>query len=629
MSRYTGPTPPATLPLDRADVPAEYEGHPQFVAWGWRVRKGSWTKPPINPATGANAESDDPSTWGTADEAFAARDRLGLDGVGFVVTEVDDFSFIDLDDSRNPATGVIAPWAMAIVRRIPSRWEISPSGTGLKGLVRGRFPENKMPKVGAGKAELFSSGKFTTLSGRHLEGTPATINACQPELDGLYADLVGRVAPPLRPSLPPAIDLDDEAILERVRRMPKGRALHDAADAGGYPSGSEADLALCNAYVAGGATDEDQLDRLFRSSAWYPDRAEKWDRDDYRRRTTAKALDGTVRPMPTMTRRPNPHLAGLPPTEGATADDDLPDDPTALKKLIVARLAQLDLLQAQVDDLKTENARLRDANQKLSLLQSKTMAAFRSKNLGAEKATGIAIAFELQNQRSAHPDRSEFVIPYARIADQAGLSESTVGAHVKERLDPLGLWDRRTRFVPERVDQETGEILPAKNQTVFVPKVDPLGILDVLATAQPPSGKAKNNWGGKADRGAVCSKHPTAGVVKRVSYHCAECDTVLHQEPDQPQDAAPPGPTPQDAGLVDDDHAPDAGASVGANGAARVTYPSVDNHYRGPNGRVCHNDASPSISRDEDAGTTVAAAFQRGQGLPGMPSESPPDRWTG
>ncbi len=84
---------------------------------------------------------------------------------------------------------------------------------------------------------------------------------------------------------------DDRDLLDKASAASNG-ASFDAlwrGDLSGYGSASEADLALCNhlAFWTGG--DPARIDSLFRQSGLMRD---KWDREDYRDRTIAKALEG-------------------------------------------------------------------------------------------------------------------------------------------------------------------------------------------------------------------------------------------------------------------------------------------------------------------------------------------------
>ena len=108
---------------------------PLWVGWRKETRDGRPTKVPYDPRTGARAKSTDPATWATRDEAefWAVRERG--DGVGLVLSRLDDDTFlcgIDLDACRDPDAGDIAPWAQEIIDRANSYTEVSPSGTGVK-----------------------------------------------------------------------------------------------------------------------------------------------------------------------------------------------------------------------------------------------------------------------------------------------------------------------------------------------------------------------------------------------------------------------------------------------------------------------------------------------------------------
>jgi primase-polymerase (primpol)-like protein len=86
---------------------------------------------------------------------------------------------IDLDKCRDAVTGVIAEWALAIVRRLDSYTEVSPSGTGLRIYARGTKPshERSVFKGNGRVIEIYDGltsegvpgGRFLTVTGRILE----------------------------------------------------------------------------------------------------------------------------------------------------------------------------------------------------------------------------------------------------------------------------------------------------------------------------------------------------------------------------------------------------------------------------------------------------------------------------
>ena len=93
-------------------------------------------KRPICPATGAPASSTDPATWASYAAAVQAVPRLGCRGIGYVLG--DGLCGIDIDHCINPATGELLPEALDIVEAMHSYTELSPSGTGLHILWRGK-----------------------------------------------------------------------------------------------------------------------------------------------------------------------------------------------------------------------------------------------------------------------------------------------------------------------------------------------------------------------------------------------------------------------------------------------------------------------------------------------------------
>lgn len=97
---------------------------------------------------------------------------------------------------------------------------------------------------------------------------------------------------PIEPSRP--IDLPDQELIERAMNAKNGAnfARLWGGDISGYPSHSEADEALCGLLAFWWGRDAAAIDRLFRQSGLY--RAEKWEREDYRGRTIAFAIEHTT-----------------------------------------------------------------------------------------------------------------------------------------------------------------------------------------------------------------------------------------------------------------------------------------------------------------------------------------------
>lgn len=259
-------------------VPAELAGLRQWVAWRWEDRDGKLTKPPLNPHSGAHASTTNPATWGTLQGAVRfCEEHPWAAGLGFVFTNRDPYAGIDLDNCRDPQTEEIAPWAKAIVHYLRSYTEASPSGTGVKIFLRGALPAG----VHRGAVEAYGFGRYFTVTGQHVAGTPPTIEERSAEIKALYAWLKADEPVSRAASLPPApVDLDDAALIEKARTAANGSKFERLwnGDWSDYPSRSEADLALCSqlAFWTGG--ERDRIDRLFRQSGLY---RQKWDESHF------------------------------------------------------------------------------------------------------------------------------------------------------------------------------------------------------------------------------------------------------------------------------------------------------------------------------------------------------------
>src|SRR5206468_7814503 len=102
--------------------------------------------------------------------AVAAYEDGKADGVGIVLG--DGLVGVDLDHCRDPETGAIAPWAQTVIATLDSYTEVSPSGTGLHVLLHG---ESAISGRRKGPIEMYADGRYFTVTGQHLAGTPTTI----------------------------------------------------------------------------------------------------------------------------------------------------------------------------------------------------------------------------------------------------------------------------------------------------------------------------------------------------------------------------------------------------------------------------------------------------------------------
>ncbi|OPY76883.1 MAG: hypothetical protein A4E65_03032 [Syntrophorhabdus sp. PtaU1.Bin153] len=260
---------------------------------------GRADKSPVDPKTGKDAKANDPTTWGTHDQAktyLEAHKSNGTRTIGFEVGE-SPFVAIDLDHCRDPETGIIEPWAREIKDTANSYTEISPSQTGLRIIttVGEDFPKINRKKGGLGESgkgalEIANTGKYFSVTGNHLEGTPDWIcsnpKGLQKVIDQYFSKILEVVSAPK-----PTVTLEDEEIIRRAENAKNGAAFKKlySGDWNDYSSQSEADLAFCG-MLAFWTKNQEQIDRIYRGSGLM---RPKWEREDYRTQTITKAIQGT------------------------------------------------------------------------------------------------------------------------------------------------------------------------------------------------------------------------------------------------------------------------------------------------------------------------------------------------
>ena len=264
------------LPVDPEGIPEELRDRPQWVTWRLVQRAGQLkpTKVLINPSTGQSASTIDPSTWTSFDEAISVHSAGQGDGVGFVFSPDGPYTGIDLDGCYDPETKVMADWAQDIVDKFSSYTELSPSGQGIDLSIRGNLPGKGRRK---GSGEMYSEARFFTMTGAQMDGCPAQITERSMELHTICEEVFGEVKQDrAKPSERHPIHNDDDVLIKKACRAKNGANFSKLwqGDWSGYPSQSEADLALCS--MLGFCTDGDieRVNRLFRRSGLF---RPKWD----------------------------------------------------------------------------------------------------------------------------------------------------------------------------------------------------------------------------------------------------------------------------------------------------------------------------------------------------------------
>ncbi|MEA4804791.1 AAA family ATPase [Acetobacterium wieringae] len=272
------------------NIPKDLKKLPQWVGY-------TENKVPINPGTLYGAKANAPDTWSTYDDAVMSIGLIGtytkdkkpvkemIVGVGFEFNH-NDIVGIDLDHVID-ADGNLHEKAESIYQRLNSYTEISPSGTGLHIFVYGDIPvkgKNKRNGLEEGKGiEMYKAEHYLTMTG-HVFGDLKPIERRELEIKALFEEYFPQVEKDqvaidfTVPAIAP-VDVDYN-LLNKIRASKQGdkfRKLFDHGDISGYPSQSEADMALCNILAWWCNKDAGLMDHFFRMSGLM---RSKWDRPE-------------------------------------------------------------------------------------------------------------------------------------------------------------------------------------------------------------------------------------------------------------------------------------------------------------------------------------------------------------
>ncbi|MGX0001683.1 phage/plasmid primase, P4 family [Staphylococcus cohnii] len=249
-----------------------------------KVDNGRFTKRPYNPNTNEMAKSNDESTWVSFEDA--ASQSLNYDGIGFFFKA--PYVGIDLDKVENeieeyleqPDTDNIIG---EFINVLETYAEISPSGTGIHLITKGELPPRGRRR---GNVEIYDTGRFFTMTGKHIGGYNGVSEDEYGQLNFLHNKYIAsheKETKQLNTSTGFGNDLSVEQIIDIAKKSKNSlrfTTLYEGDWTQFYDSQSEADMALANDLAFWTARDPKKMDDIFRKSNLYRD---KWDeqRGDY------------------------------------------------------------------------------------------------------------------------------------------------------------------------------------------------------------------------------------------------------------------------------------------------------------------------------------------------------------
>lgn len=243
-------------------IPNELKKEKNWVAW-------TVDKLPKNPHTGQNAQSNNPATWGTFEQALSACEKYNFDGVGFVFDGKKYFG-VDLDKCLEDDDLI-----NEFIETLGSYTEYSKSGNGIHIICKGKLPEGRRRR---GQIEMYNTGRYFCCTGNVYDDKYSKIVDCTETIKVLHSKYLYDETPKVAPKVFQSIDLSDQEVIDKARNCKTGgvfQLLYSGDWQGLYSSQSEADLALCNHLAFWCQRDAQKMDRIFRSSGLMRD---KWDR---------------------------------------------------------------------------------------------------------------------------------------------------------------------------------------------------------------------------------------------------------------------------------------------------------------------------------------------------------------
>lgn len=244
------------------NIPDELKKLAQWVCWCGD------DKIPKNPHTGRNAASNKPVTWGSFADAVSACEKYHFDGIGFMFAN--GYFGVDLDKCVDDLD-----FCDEFVDTLKSYAEYSKSGTGIHIICKGELPQGARRK---GNVEMYSSGRYFICTGDMYNSNYRTITNCTESIKALHA----KYLPSATQTIPDKrqveiVNMDDQEVIDKARNCKSGylfNILYSGNWQGVYSSQSEADLALCNQLAFWTQKNEEQMDRIFRTSGLM---RTKWD----------------------------------------------------------------------------------------------------------------------------------------------------------------------------------------------------------------------------------------------------------------------------------------------------------------------------------------------------------------
>lgn len=272
--------------VDIKNIPALLKSSCRFCVWKFEKRNGQKTKMPYNPANGDRAKINDPHTFADFKTTLVSYAMGGYDGIGVAVGN--GIGAFDIDKCIRE-DGTLNDTAATVLSIFPTAYvERSPSGKGLRGFFC--VPEDYVfdktvyyinnRRAGLEVYMPGATNRFVTVTGDvYRAGEPeGEIPNDEIAMTTLLDTLMKRAKQVQNTQMRHHSYLDDEAVIKHAEESASGekfKALYAGDWEELYDSQSDADMALLAILSFWCGCDEEQMDRIFRTSGLM---RPKWDR---------------------------------------------------------------------------------------------------------------------------------------------------------------------------------------------------------------------------------------------------------------------------------------------------------------------------------------------------------------
>ncbi|RIL96096.1 DUF927 domain-containing protein, partial [Staphylococcus equorum] len=264
------------IEVNEDEIPEELKQLDKWVLWRaeWIEKQQVYSKVPYS-TDGYKASSTNVSTWLEFQDVISLSDEQ-YNGIGFVLSNDDNYICLDIDDAVNHDTGQLKT-DLAIEMTELTYCELSPSGTGLHCFFKGELPEERKITRKNLDIELYDNSRFITMTGYPIGQS----EICDDQ--GIINNIVERYFKEDKPTQINTYDpnhkseLSDDEVLSLMLKSKQKEKIGDLLK-GNYESyfesPSEAVQSLLHYLAFYTGKDKQQMERIFMD---YNSLTDKWD----------------------------------------------------------------------------------------------------------------------------------------------------------------------------------------------------------------------------------------------------------------------------------------------------------------------------------------------------------------